>query len=217
MNEQMRMNLDGARDRCAKLAAAAVEAIEFFNDIEKELKENRGDCKEPLIKDEKVRKAVRAWAEASGINQQEIKASIGTRCTEFIGWRKDETHGIGIEFRNPAGIENIADGEPYTIEELCGEDERNAGVIKRYGPGMPQRVIFERMKQDLGEWIEKNDIRSIQTYVHTEPDGRRGVQFVDKTNAGHNRLTIIGWPTIGLVDGASYTPEELLTTREEAK
>lgn len=39
MTEQMRMSLDGARDRCAKLATAAVEAIEFFNDIEKELKE----------------------------------------------------------------------------------------------------------------------------------------------------------------------------------
>lgn len=79
--------------------------------------------KEPLIKDEKIRKAVRAWAEASEVNSQEIKASIGTRCTEFIGWRKDEVHGIGIGFRNPSGIENIEDGEPYTIAELCGEEE----------------------------------------------------------------------------------------------
>lgn len=91
----------------------------------KEFCENWEDYKptESLIKDEKIRKAVRAWAEASEVNPQEIKASIGTRFTEFIGWRKDETDGIGIEFRNPAGIENIADGEPYTLAELCGEEE----------------------------------------------------------------------------------------------
>lgn len=81
------------------------------------------EAKEQLIKDEKIRKAVRAWAEASGINQQEIKASIGTRNTEFIGWEEGETRGLEIEFRNPAGIENIADGKTYTITELCGEEE----------------------------------------------------------------------------------------------
>lgn len=77
---------------------------------------------------------------------------------------------------------------------------------------MPQREIFKRMKQHLRNWIEKNNVHTIQTCFHTEPDGRKGVQFIDKTNAGDNRLTIIGWPTVGLVDGWTYTPEELLIT-----
>lgn len=109
-------------------------------------------------------------------------------------------------------------------ERLLGEDnDRIIGSIKRYEPGMPQRVIFERMKQDLREWIEKNDTRSIQTYIYTEPDGQRGVEFKDvnamkKLNTRDDiSLTIMGWPTIGLKDGATYTPEELLLTGEAGK
>lgn len=49
MNEQMRMNLDGARDRCAQLATAAVEAIQFFNDIEKELMEQEERKEHPEL------------------------------------------------------------------------------------------------------------------------------------------------------------------------
>lgn len=78
---------------------------------------------EPLIKDEKIRKAVRAWAEASEVNLQDIKVCTDTRNTEFVGWRNDETKGIGVEFRNPAGVENVENGEHYTITELCGEIE----------------------------------------------------------------------------------------------
>ena len=74
--------------------------------------------------------------------------------------------------------------------------------------------LFKRMKQDLNEWIEKDNVRSIRIDIHWEPDGRRGVKFTDMTNAGHKRLIIIGWPTIGLVDGAIYKPEELLITGE---
>ena len=103
-------------------------------------------------------------------------------------------------------------------ERLLGEDnERIIGKVKRYEPGMPQSVIFERMKQDLRDWIEKNEVDQIQIFLHTEPDGRRGVKFADKTNAGDNRLVLIGWPTIGLVDGAVYTPDELLITGEAGK
>lgn len=50
MKEQMRMNLDGARDRCQKIAGAAVELIQFFNDIEKEL--NDEEIEKPTEKEE---------------------------------------------------------------------------------------------------------------------------------------------------------------------
>jgi hypothetical protein len=42
---------------------------------------------EPLIKDEKIRKAVRAWAEVININQDNIKVSIGSHMTSIIGWK----------------------------------------------------------------------------------------------------------------------------------
>lgn len=82
---------------------------------------------------------------------------------------------------------------------------------------LPPREKFENMKRILRNWIEKNEINFIQTFIHTEPDGRRGVRFFDRTNKGNNSLTFIGWPTIGLKDGATYTPEELLLTGEAGK
>ena len=68
---------------------------------------------EPLIKDEKIRKAVRAWAEANDIteinvasNGYELWGGIDDWCIHFGG--------------NP-----FKDIKPlkYTIAELCGEDE----------------------------------------------------------------------------------------------
>ena len=81
-----------------------------------ELNEEWEDYKpaEPLIKDEKIRKAVRAWAEALGL-QEVYCASNGY---EIYGGIDDWV----IQF----------DGEPfpfadknkiYTIAELCGEEE----------------------------------------------------------------------------------------------
>ena len=68
---------------------------------------------EPLIKDKKIRKAVRAWAEANDIteinvasNGYELWGGIDDWCIHFGG--------------NP-----FKDIKPlkYTIAELCGEDE----------------------------------------------------------------------------------------------
>ena len=68
---------------------------------------------EPLIKDEKIRKAVRAWAEANDITEINVASSgyelwggIDDWCIHFGG--------------NP-----FKDIKPqqYTIEELCGEEE----------------------------------------------------------------------------------------------
>ena len=65
---------------------------------------------EPLIKDEKVRKAVRAWAEANGIERVWHEYSS---C-----WLRG--NGLEIELKN-----EVVDLEQnnYTIDELCGEEE----------------------------------------------------------------------------------------------
>ena len=110
--------------------------------------------------------------------------------------------------------ERLKTAEEITERLLREDNEQIIGKVKSYKPGIPPREKFKRMKQDLREWIEKNNARTIQTCFHTEPYGREGVKFIDKTNAGDNRLTIIGWPTVGLVDGWTYTPEELLITGE---
>ena len=113
--------------------------------------------------------------------------------------------------------ERLKTTEEITERLLREDNERILGKVKQYEPTIPKGATFERMKQDLRGWIEENKIRSIHVFMHTEPDGRRGVKFVDKTNKGDNHLIIVGWPPIGLVDGALYTPDELLITGETGK
>lgn len=70
---------------------------------------------EPLIKDEKVRKAVRAWADANGLFEDiEIHSlaagtrfSIGHYDIEFMGYF----------------IYDLERNKTYNIDELCGEKE----------------------------------------------------------------------------------------------
>ena len=70
--------------------------------------------KEPLIKDEKIRKAVRAWAEALGL-QEVYCASNGY---EIYGGIDDWV----IQFEGePFPFADI--NKLYTIDELCGEEE----------------------------------------------------------------------------------------------
>lgn len=66
--------------------------------------------KEPLIKDEKIRKAVRAWAEANDIERVWHEYSSS--------WLRG--NGLKIEMEN-----EVVDLEQknYTIDELCGEEE----------------------------------------------------------------------------------------------
>ena len=73
------------------------------------------DPKEPLIKDKKIRKAIRAWAEANGfLNDIEVHSlTAGTRFSienydiEFLGYF----------------IYDLEGNKTYTIAELCGEEE----------------------------------------------------------------------------------------------
>mgnify|MGYP007115377006 CR=1 FL=1 len=79
--------------------------------------------KEPLIKDEKIRKAVRAWAEANGF------AKLG-----FVKWadnhwllraENEDGHEFDIDFFDN-GCKKLPKYEYetfYTIAELCGDEE----------------------------------------------------------------------------------------------
>lgn len=70
---------------------------------------------EPLIKDEKIRKAVRAWAEANSLKSFEYADDDGLG--SFLGADYER-----ITF-NPWRQSGLKDGETYTIAELCGEEE----------------------------------------------------------------------------------------------
>lgn len=70
--------------------------------------------KEPLIKDEKIRKAVRAWADANNITQVSHDAGWNAlRCTDFV-------IAFDYDFDRHDGLKDM---KSYTIAELCGEEE----------------------------------------------------------------------------------------------
>ena len=73
----------------------------------------------PLIKDEKIRKAVRAWADANGRenllvikNGGRLEVSDGSPHLIYISFHADE-----------ATQKSLDDRTYYTIAELCGEEE----------------------------------------------------------------------------------------------
>lgn len=78
---------------------------------------------EPLIKDEKIRKAVRAWAEANDIRFGRRCCSLNGYSKRIVGW-----NAVGItftiEFDKDLKIygDNITKDD-YTIAELCGEEQ----------------------------------------------------------------------------------------------
>lgn len=85
----------------------------------KQLCEDWEDVKEPLIKDPKIRKAVRAWAEA---NDTRESGGIGKVFFDGDEWEfKFSEFGIArIQFNRPL-VPDMEDKE-YTITELCGEE-----------------------------------------------------------------------------------------------
>ena len=73
--------------------------------------------KEPLIKDERIRKAIRAWAEACNLKHVTYKQASN----EF--YDADTRGAFAIRFTLMPVEVYLEDGEHYTIDELCGEDE----------------------------------------------------------------------------------------------
>lgn len=77
--------------------------------------EEHNPPKEPLIKDEKVRKAVRAWAEA--IEEDRVQFDRTSQGFSF-------SDGNVFSLINFDGfVFDLLDGKKYTIAELCGEEE----------------------------------------------------------------------------------------------
>lgn len=76
--------------------------------------------KEPLIKDEKIRKAVRAWAEAFGMAKLEYQYNSEYGSYELTGCVSyDDTQWTTLTFESD-GLKGFKE---YTIAELCGEEE----------------------------------------------------------------------------------------------
>lgn len=73
--------------------------------------------KEPLIKDKRIRKAVRAWAEAIGIS--EVMVAHPSSSTTTLASISDPYKQIS--FSNERAF--LPQGKDYTIAELCGEEE----------------------------------------------------------------------------------------------
>lgn len=73
------------------------------------------EVKEPLIKDEKIRKAVRAWAEVAPSAQIRYDHSGGRFYTH-----SDYIQPYSISFPIRLELDEMTD---YTIAELCGEEE----------------------------------------------------------------------------------------------
>ena len=77
--------------------------------------------KEPLIKDEKIRKAVRAWAEACFIETVEYDEY-------WVSFRRDDKT---ISFKDEGrclGFYELENSGDYTIDELCGELQNDANM-----------------------------------------------------------------------------------------
>lgn len=72
----------------------------------------------PLIKDKRIRKAVRAWAEANKINK--CKCSDEIHCITF---ETERGMFISFEIISFENTDYIPPEGNFTIAELCGEDE----------------------------------------------------------------------------------------------
>lgn len=71
--------------------------------------------KEPLIKDEKICKAVRAWAEALDVDEVSYNS-----CAEYSEGRFEAKMGVAdIDFGQVIELKD----DNYTIAELCGEEK----------------------------------------------------------------------------------------------
>lgn len=96
-----------------------------------ELNEEWEDYKpaEPLIKDEKIRKAVRAWAEANDIRYIEPCGRLDKRNYRIVGHNAEgRTYTMEIDNEYDCRMsfkqaEELTKFGSYTVTELCGEEE----------------------------------------------------------------------------------------------
>ena len=72
---------------------------------------------EPLIKDEKIRKAVKMWADANGYDKLWV---YHDRTTISFYNEEDNNNEIIFNTMEKFGLEHL---KCYTVPELCGEEE----------------------------------------------------------------------------------------------
>jgi hypothetical protein len=77
--------------------------------------------KKPLIKDEKVRKAVRAWADANVHTL--IQYNIAKDCLYFLSGTDYSDTSISISFDEVDVFKELEHRRTYSLAELCGEEE----------------------------------------------------------------------------------------------
>ena len=84
--------------------------------------------KEPLIKDKKIRKAVRAWAEANRVAEARYSSCHDAEC-EFNA-RDDENKSIVFigNFTEMNKELDYSGRTIYTIDKLCGELHNDANM-----------------------------------------------------------------------------------------
>lgn len=74
--------------------------------------------KESLIKDEKIRKAVKAWAEANDVKKVTIEKDFST-----YAFYPTDTDRVSISVWTEPSLSNLSRGKIYDIAELCGEEK----------------------------------------------------------------------------------------------
>lgn len=72
----------------------------------------------PLIKDKKIRKAVRVWAEVNDVKQVTVIKTFNT-----YTFYPADTGVIDISFWTEPSLSNLSEDKIYTIIELIGEKE----------------------------------------------------------------------------------------------
>jgi hypothetical protein len=116
--------------RTGEIAEIKLKLNESLPDAIRRTIEEAGweETREPLIKDEKIRKAVRAWAEANDIKEIIIFDSSNNApytpvgAVEFAG----NASRLKVLFRTG---ERFDTNMIYTIEELCGEDKPRPVIV----------------------------------------------------------------------------------------
>lgn len=117
-----RSNIVTLRYKISSCSSSLVEAEEYSSI--RQLNEEWEDYEpaEPLIKDKKIREAVRAWAEANGLNYANCYESEHAWYLRAFNSR-EQGIDIDIEFWGYQLPKELKDCETHTITELCGEEK----------------------------------------------------------------------------------------------
>ena len=107
--------INGQTGVCAYAASTLEKFPSILTDWFEEIKPA-----EPLIKDEKIRKAVRAWAEADDLDNFRVQNQHFSEC-KIIGYTAGINKASFIGFQTT--IAHADNKKLYTIAELCGEND----------------------------------------------------------------------------------------------